>query len=189
MRRRLAMICVLVALVATARGDANVSQQQPVNADAKILADFATRIKAYMDLRNKLDDGPAKQKATENPAEIAAAQDALAARVRAARVEAKQGDIFTPEIEKKFRQLLRPEVKGPDAKKTRDAVQDEKPVVALEVNAKYPEKEPLTTMPPNVLESLPSLPKGLEYRFVRKHLILRDAQANLIIDYMLNVLP
>jgi len=43
-------------------------------------------------------------------------------------------------------------------------------------------------VPPNVLASLPPLPKDIEYRFVNKHLILRDARANLIIDYIPNAL-
>jgi hypothetical protein len=46
-------------------------------------------------------------------------------------------------------------------------------------------------MPPNVLESLPTLPKNkdLEYRFVGRHMILRDGRADLIIDYIQNVVP
>jgi hypothetical protein len=44
-------------------------------------------------------------------------------------------------------------------------------------------------VPPNVLQALPKLPLDIEYRFVGKHLILRDARANLIIDYMLNAIP
>jgi hypothetical protein len=44
-------------------------------------------------------------------------------------------------------------------------------------------------VPPNVLAALPTLPKDIDYRFVGKHLILRDTRANLIVDYMLNVMP
>ena len=40
-----------------------------------------------------------------------------------------------------------------------------------------------------VLESLPKLPDNIEYRFVGKHLILRDMRANLVIDYILNAIP
>jgi hypothetical protein len=32
------------------------------------------------------------------------------------------------------------------------------------------------------------LPEEIEYRFVGKHLILRDARANLVIDYIANVI-
>ena len=35
----------------------------------------------------------------------------------------------------------------------------------------------------------PSLPEGLEYRFVYRHLIIRDTQANLVIDFMPAALP
>lgn len=55
--------------------------------------------------------------------------------------------------------------------------------------AVYPENEPLSTVPPNVLMTLPMLPEDMEYRFVGKHMILRDARANLIIDYIANALP
>jgi hypothetical protein len=37
-------------------------------------------------------------------------------------------------------------------------------------------------MPANLLAALPDLPPDLEYRFVGRHLILRDARANMIID-------
>jgi hypothetical protein len=56
--------------------------------------------------------------------------------------------------------------------------------VALQVNAKYPEGTPLPTMPPNLLVRLPPLPEELEYRIIGKDLILRDADANLIVDFI-----
>jgi hypothetical protein len=51
------------------------------------------------------------------------------------------------------------------------------------------EKATLSTVPPNVLETLPMLPQAIEYRFVGQHLLLRDTRANRIIDYMLNAIP
>jgi hypothetical protein len=61
--------------------------------------------------------------------------------------------------------------------------------VPLKINVKYPEKEPLSTVPPNVLLSLPKVPEELEYRFVGKYLILRDARANIIVDFIPNAIP
>ena len=52
----------------------------------------------------------------------------------------------------------------------------------LQVNANYPDGLPLQSMPPSLLLNLPRLPKELEYRFVGRELILRDTQANLIVD-------
>jgi len=56
------------------------------------------------------------------------------------------------------------------------------------VNAAYPEKQPLPTVPPDLLARLPKLPEQLEYRLVGKHMILRDIDANIIVDDMLNAI-
>ncbi len=160
--------------------------QTRVNADAKVLTDFKERVKAYVDLRNKADDGAPRLKQTEDPAEIRTAQTALATRLMVARAGAKRGDIFTPEITLRFRQLLRPEVNNPD---TKQLIQEDNPGnIKFKVNGPYPDAEPLSTVPPNVLASLPALPADLEYRFVGKHMILRDSRANIVIDYIANAI-
>ncbi len=161
-------------------------KQAPVNADAQVLADFKTRVDAYIDLRKKADDGVPRLKETKDPADIKVAQDLLAKRIMAARGTAKRGDIFTPEIAMRFRRLLAPEVKDPD---TKQLIRDDNPGnVKFKVNGPYPDAEPLSTVPPNVLASLPELPEDIEYRFVGKHMILRDARANLVIDYIANAI-
>ncbi len=170
-------------------GQADKDTPMRVNADAKVLADFQARIKAYDDLRKKADGGGGAPtlKETEEAGKIKVAQDALAKRIMAARgPNAKRGDIFTPEITLRFRRLLRPEVKDAD---TKQLILDDNPGnVKFKVNGPYPSAEPLSTVPPNVLASLPELPPDLEYRFVGKHLILRDSRANLIVDYIANVI-
>ena len=65
---------------------------------------------------------------------------------------------------------------------------DDPKAFPFKVNTFYPDKEPLSTVPPNVLQTLPPLPEEIEYRFIQKHLILRDARANLIIDYIPNAI-
>ena len=66
----------------------------------------------------------------------------------------------------------------------------DKPVVAsFKVNGPYPDKQPVATVPPNVLAGAAAAAEDIEYRFVDKHLILRDARANLIIDYVTNAIP
>jgi hypothetical protein len=160
--------------------------QTRVNPDAQVLADFKERVDDYVDLRKKADDGAPPLRETADPAEIKAAQAALAKRLMAARAGARHGDIFTPEIALRFRRLLRPEVKDPD---TKQLILDDNPGnIKFKVNAPYPEAEPLSTVPPNVLASLPALPADLEYRFVGKHMILRDARANIVIDYIANAI-
>jgi hypothetical protein len=161
-----------------------------VNRDAQILKDFKDRVDGYMKLHDKQERGAAEPKETSDPAKIKAAQDTLAARIQAARADAKPGDIFTPEIRDLFRRLMYPELKGPDAKVTKETMkmEEDKPARAqvLKVNGRYPEQKALPTVPPNILMRLPQLPDALEYRIVDKDLILRDVNANLIVDYIPN---
>ena len=59
----------------------------------------------------------------------------------------------------------------------------------IKVNAEYPKNAPLSTVPPTLLEKLPKLPSELEYRFVGRTLILRDREANMIVDYLKEAVP
>jgi hypothetical protein len=176
-----------IALVLLACASAIQAQQKaPTNPAAALLADFKERIDKYVELRKKADDSAPPLKKTPDPAEIRAAQNALTERVGAARSGAKHGDIFSPEITAHFRRLLHPDLKD---KGNKQLIKDDNPGnFPFKVNAPYPEKEPLSTVPPDVLASLPQLPKDIEYRFVGNHLILRDARANLIIDYIPNAI-
>jgi hypothetical protein len=149
-------------------------------------------------------DAPAL-KQTNNPAEIKTAQDALGARIRAARATAKAGDIMTLEIQNKFRRLMYPVVTAPapqgtagravkadvkeELKENSEERKEEggKPV-PLKVNATYPNDTPLPTTPPQVLMNLPKLPEQLEYRIVGKNLIIRDVEANIIVDFVQNAI-
>ena len=158
------------------------------NADARLLKDFKDRIDAYMKLHDRQEKGDAKPKETSKPEEIKASQDALAAKIQAARNDAKPGDIFTPEIRQLFRRLMYPEMKGPIAAETKKTTRDEEGLPSkaqiLKVNSRYPATAPLPTVPPNLLVRLPQLPEELEYRIVNRDLILRDVNANLIVDFI-----
>src|SRR5262245_58999761 len=180
-------LCAAVALLVVVHGSTVTTQEKRgVNPYAAILADFKGRIDQYVELRKKADDSAPPLKKTPEPADIKNAQHALAERVGVARTGAKHGNIFSPEITSYFRRLLRPEVKNPGAK---DLITDDNPGnIPFKVNGPYPEKEPLSSVPPKVLQALPRLPKDIEYRFVGKHLILRDARANLVIDYLPNAI-
>lgn len=164
------------------------TQEPKVNHDALVLLDFKNRVDKYVELRKSADDTAQPMKETAKAGDIKEAQLSLAERIGVARKGAKRGEIFTPEIAAHFRRLLRPEMKEPG---TKAEIKDDNPEsgVPFKVNGPYPEKEPLSTVPPNVLASLPLLPDDIEYRFVKRHLILRDARANLIIDYLLNAIP
>jgi hypothetical protein len=172
-------------------GEQKTSTNPAVNPQAAVMADFKTRVEKYADLHKQLAKGAAAQKETADPKQINAAKDALAAKIQAARVNAKHGEIFTPEIRAEFRRLLRPELKGEDGRDAKAILKDDAPApgsVPFKVNAKWPEGQPLPTVPANLLINLPPLPAPVEYRVVGQHLLLLDTSADLIVDYILNAI-
>lgn len=208
-------MCLLAACTSSAQQAASASnpratpapappappaQAQPMpkgtntNPDAGVVADFKKRVDEYVKLRDKAEDAaPVELEKRSKPAEIVTAEKSLAAHVRAVRANAKRGDIFTPTTQATFRRMLRPPLaKGKDAADNKAIIKDDAPEpkeVPFKVNAEYPKDVPLSTVPPDVLAALPPLPEDVQYRFAGKHLILFDAKANLIIDFMLNAMP
>ena len=174
-----------------ALSEPRIASPATANETAVALADFKKRVDAYADLHKELAKGSAKQRETDDPAQINGAQAALAAKVQAARSQAKQGDIFTPAVRPIFRRLLAPELKGAEGRDTKAVLEDDGPApgsVSFKVNAKYPTSQPLPTVPANVLATLPELPAPLEYRIVGQHLLLLDTASDVIADYMLNAI-
>jgi hypothetical protein len=180
---------VALAVSVAQTASQNPATQPPANPDALVLVDFQKRIDAYVEMHKDVDKGAARLKETNDPAKIRDAQATLAERIRAARSNARPGDIFTPQIRAMFRRLMYPELKGAEGRETKSELKEDAPAsVPLKVNAAYPEGKPLPTVPPNILANLPQLPEDLEYRIVDKHLILRDVDANLIVDYIPNAI-
>ena len=172
-----------------ATADAPLTMSARVNADAAVLHDFQARVTKYVDLRNSAAKKSPLPQVTSDTAKIQAARETFAATIQSLRKDAQAGDIFTPPIQAKFRALLAPQFKGRVGVDTKELMsEDAAQGVPLKVNAKYPEKATVTTMAPNVLKSLPVLPKDLEYRVVGRALILRDVDANLIVDFVPNAL-
>ncbi len=56
------------------------------------------------------------------------------------------------------------------------------------MNAKYPDNAPVPTVPATLLLNLPTLPEPLQYKIIGKHLLLLDEEADVIVDYALNVI-
>ena len=88
-----------------------------------------------------------------------------------------------------LRRAMDPELRGLAALRTRESIREDAPdIFVLVVNGDYPAGASRSTMPANVLKILPPLPTGLEYRIVDTHLILMDVDANLVVDYVLDVM-
>ena len=52
-----------------------------------------------------------------------------------------------------------------------------------------PDGAPFSSVPPSLLLKLPPLPEQVRYRFVGRTLILRDTEANVILDFIPDVVP
>jgi hypothetical protein len=177
--------------VALEEGARKTSTDPDVNPDAAAMAEFKMRVDEYADLHRRLAKGHARHEETADPAKIAEATDSLAARIMAARANAKHGDLFTPTVRPAFRRLLAPPLKGEDGRDVKAILRDDAPApgtVPFKVNAPYPDDQPRPTVPAKLLLTLPTLPEPLEYRIVGQHLLLIDTDADLIVDYILNAI-
>jgi hypothetical protein len=163
-------------------------------ADSDALATMNDRLKEFVALHSKLERTLPDLPKEATPEQIDKNQRAFTKLVQDARRTAKPGDIFTPQATPVILRLLATVFGGADGKQLKASIMDENPIdpaVAkkIGVNARYPDEVPLTTVPPQVLQTLPKLTEDLEYRFIGDNLILLDVHAHLIADYIPDALP
>src|SRR5436190_2053128 len=104
--------------------------------DAQIVKGFESRVSQYMDLR-KTQAGAIKP--TDSPAKLAEDHKRMGDKVRAARSQAKQGDIFDPAATAYFRKQIATTLKSAAGAKIRASLRHAEPLhgVSVEVNGKY----------------------------------------------------
>ena len=159
-------------------------------ADAAALATMNDRLKDYVAVHKKVEEELPKLPTDASPEQIDKHQRGFEARLRAARASAKQGDIFTPEAQAVIKRLLAAVFDGPEGKQLLSSILDENPAgMKLTVNMRYPDSVPVSTMPPEVLQTLPKLSEDMEYRFIGRHLILLDAHSHVVADYIPDAIP
>lgn len=166
-------------------------KEDNVNASAKVMADFVARVDDYAKLRDKVAASAPRLPQEATPQQIDQHPRALLALMVAARRQARQGDIFFPQMQTVVHALMAQVFKNPaDRAELRASIaEDNTGAVKLTVNGRYPDTVPMATMPPDVLKNLPPLPKEMEYRFVGESLILLDVMSHLIVDFMSFALP
>jgi hypothetical protein len=210
MRCRRAVAAALAAVALAGPGCAKRHQPvvppQTVRMDSDVLHEFLEEIVDYVKLHRKLTEKIPIWQPTWSAAQIAERQKQLTIAIQNARRDKKQGNIFKPEVEAAFRNVLKRELTGPNGPamlheihsgnpKTEGVPQQRNPQsepkksFPLQVNAYYPDDAPLSSVPPSLLLHLPELPEEVRYRFVGRHLILRDTEANVILDFIRDVVP
>ena len=161
-----------------------------VNEEARDFKVFTDRVQKYVKMQKDLKASLPALSPTKDAARINEDQHALARIIADARRDARQGDIFTPEVAKRFRKIIDKTLLGPEGRLARETIRPDSSskVVVLHVNDVCPEEVLLITTPPTLLLRLPKLPQELAYRIVGHDLTLQDTEARLIVDLIPNAI-
>ena len=184
-----ALHIVLAAALLASTAPSRHPPAQQVNALAAAQQDFQSRLVAYLALRAELAKKLGPMATTTDSVGLAKHQQQLAAAMQTARRSAQPGDLLPPLVAKQIGETVNADLRQRSATDQRAAF-EEVPVRSQPVlNRMYPADKALATVPPLILVKLPRLPDNLQYRFFDRHIVLLDGDTDLIIDYILNVLP
>jgi hypothetical protein len=156
---------------------------------------FQRRIAAYLALHAHAEQPLPPRRVSSDPGDVHATVEAMAKAVRAARPDAKTGDIFTPEIAADFRRRLDYGIRAGkyNVADLLAAIADENLDGYEGIDITPVVNEPLrcgfAMTPPFVFEVLPPLSGEVEYRFVGRDLVLFDTHAALVVDVLGDALP
>ena len=161
------------------------------SADKQAVTEFETRVAEYAALHQKLEASLPALPDKATPEQIDKHQKDMVALIQKARRNAKPGEFFTPGMVELARRASTATVDGPDGDEIKATIMDENPgtLPSVNVNDRYPDGVPVTTMPIELLDTLPQLGEKLEYRFLGKHLILLDTCCQIVLDITPNVMP
>jgi hypothetical protein len=190
--RRCSHAVLYLALAAVLGCSVNKAQETDTSRDARALQDFNARVQNYIKVHRQAEQKfglTVHLKSVRSANEIIKRQHAMAEHIGALRSKANEGDLFTHEIGAYFaRQLDAAYQSNPEGISASLACVSEIVEQKLKPNDVYPETWDYNMMPPTMLLHIPRLPQELEYRIVNKDLIIRDVEANMIVDVMRNAI-
>jgi hypothetical protein len=156
------------------------------------LQHFQQNVGAYLALRHRVAASLPLEAVASDAVTLQWTEKGLADGIRAARRDARRGDIFTADVAPRFRSLIgltlqqhgiSPADVLSDIKEELDEgrTSGQRPTVAI--NGRFAWGSG-SAMPREILEALPELPDPLEYRFVNRDLLLADVDADLVVDIL-----
>jgi hypothetical protein len=158
--------------------------------EARAVEDFNTRIQAYITVHHQAEEESAlaaHPEALSSTKEIADRKYKLAKQIALLRKDTGEGNIFTAEAKAHFIRAIDSAYQAnPEAISIAVACAPTCAEQSVAANAVYPERLGFSMMTPTLLRRLPQLPQELEYRILNRDLIIRDREANWIIDVMRN---
>ena len=179
----------LAVVLGLAIGSPGAAQKPAgVNPAGGAVLEFQKRVAAYVKIHKQADGQVPSLTETSDPAKIASREVALGDAIRRLRADAQPGDVFCAEIRPVLIKIIRDDFASRSTT-DRKALVEELPNMKLTVNMVYPPKLPLGTVPARLLRVLPDLPPELEYRIVGRNLLLRDVTANIVVDFIRDVVP
>lgn len=180
---------------------------QTVEMDEETLRKFQHEVEEYVRLRKKALTHVTPVAPESTAEELSAHQRALTMAIVEYRKGEKRGEIFKHDVEAAIRRTLQRAFAGPDGQDLMNEIKQgnpkmegnptprdpskevRPPAVKVAVNAVYPDAAPFSSVPSSLLLKLPPLPEEVRYRFVGRALIIRDTEANVILDYIVDVVP
>ena len=187
---RMALAATAVVMLA-GTGPATLVAQGATGVSPEVAA-FTAATRQYVDMHRRLEQivGPITLNSSIDS--INQSMRALAAAIRAERVDAKQGDLFTPALARELRAAVGTALIEHDlsatAVRANELMAGIDPANArLRVNGTFPWVLGVS-MFPCVIEALPELPSELQYRIVGSDLVLIDVHASLIVDILPGIL-
>jgi hypothetical protein len=112
--------------------------------------------------------------------------DALRTKVRPA---AKPGDLVTPDMAAVIRSEIQKAFDTPKRDLILDELAEQNSTPANAARPAINERLEAPRVPPRLMEVLPPLPKQLEYDFVGRTLVVRDVDADIVVDFIPDALP
>ena len=180
-------LVVLLTSYLSCAGSAQTLKPLPTDADA-LHRTFQLRVAQYLTLHRRLEGTRPRTRLTEPIQMMFLSRAELASELRHARADARQGDIFAPDIAMVFRQTIETAVRDGLLGDVLAAVGERSGVRWVPaVNGDVAPEA--VALPVCLQRTFPPLPPELEYRFLQRDLLLVDVRAGLIVDYVPTAIP
>lgn len=165
-------------------------EHQDRRRDARALHIFNDRVQDYVRLHHKAEDSfhLPHLKPTGSIRKIQLRQRAMAHHISALRKNAREGNIFTPEVSAYFERSLAAAYQKNSEGILASLICISQDDQRLRPNDVYPATWEYNPMPPTILLHVPRLPPELEYRIVNKDLIVLDIEADMVVDILRNAI-
>jgi hypothetical protein len=173
---RLVIVCSAMLLAAIAMTTGSQRLVERIRSDGSVNP-FRERVAAYSRLRQEIAGELLEHGIDPNAEDGREFRRRLGLAIRKVRRHARAGEIFDAQVANRMRHLARKALQGAD-----DILSEVPDVANVRVNDRYPEGEPLATVPPSLIRQFEPLPPELQYRFLGTALILLDIDTALIVD-------